>query len=604
MAVTSENNRHPERSAGDAKRSLDSGCCASSARDDKVGSARDDEVGQCHPERSAAGAESKDLAKDIKSLVDYACDNGLIGLEDRVWAYNSILEAVGATGPEPGDSWVLDPEYEPLPVGYSEELEADDDDAIDPDPAAAATPAYDLEGTLARLSEAAVEAGVAEDTATGRDRAAMRVMGILTPRPLDVVTHFEDFLVGDGATAATDYFYKLCCDVGYVRRAAIARNIAWDTGTRWGDLEITINRSKPEKDPRDIAAAGRAKNTGEKYPACQLCIENEGYPGRSAAAAGGAHPARQNLRIIPLMLDGDRYGLQYSPYAYFNEHCIVMSAHHRPMHIDRASLTALLDFVDLLPQYFIGSNADLPIVGGSILSHDHFQGGGHEFPMMRAATAGRFELPGYPAVAGEVLEWPMSVLRLTSDDREQLLDACVHVIDAWRAWSDESAGVLAHDADGTPHNTVTPVIRHAAADVASGYEAYLALRCNVTSEANPLGDFHPHAQWHHIKKENIGLIEVMGLAILPARLVGELAAVRGHLLAGDLDALDTDPLSAAHAAWAREVAARHPDLNPKNAETELRDEVGHVFGHVLEDAGVFKWDEAGRAAQQRFIDAL
>ena len=635
MAVTSVSNHgHPERSAGsaeskdlhgDAKRSFGSGCCASSAQDDKV----------------------VDVSEDIKSLVDYACDTGLIACEDRVWAYNAVLEAVGAVGPEPGDDWVLDEDYEPLPVGpVTVEVEAGEDDEAGGDPStsplrgfaqddeeggaaalaaqddeeggAAALAAqddeaavqdddeadYDIEGVLARLSEAAVENGVAEDTATGRDRAAMRVMGILTPRPLDVITHFEDALCGDGPVAATEYFYKLCCDAGYVRRAAIARNIAWDTPTRWGDLEITINRSKPEKDPRDIAAAGRAKNTGEKYPACQLCIENEGYPGRSAAAAGGAHPARQNLRIIPIDLDGDRYGLQYSPYAYFNEHCIVMSAHHRPMHIDRASLTCLLDFVDLLPQYFIGSNADLPIVGGSILSHDHFQGGGHEFPMMRAAAASTFTVPGFDAVAGEVLEWPMSVLRLTSVDRDQLLDACVHVIDAWRGWSDESVGVRAHDADGTPHNTVTPVIRHAGANADGAYEAYLALRCNVTSEANPLGDFHPHAQWHHIKKENIGLIEVMGLAILPARLVGELAAVREHLLAGDLDALEADPLSAAHAAWAREVEGRHPDLDPDNAETVLRDEVGHVFSHVLEDAGVFKWDEAGRAAQQRFIDAL
>ena len=562
------------------------------------------------------------LSEDIRALVDYACDNGLIGFEDRVWAYNAILDAVGAIGPEPGDAWVLDPEYRVLPVGPvavgEDEIEVaagEIEDAVD-GVAADDAAAFDLEGVCARLAEAAVANGVAEDTATGRDRAAMRVMGVLTPRPSEVVLRFDDEYAADGPRAATDWFYKMCCDVGYVRRAAIARNIGWGTHTRWGELEITINRSKPEKDPRDIAAAGRAQNTGEKYPACQLCIENEGYPGRSAAAPGGAHPARQNLRIIPIELDGERYGLQYSPYAYFNEHCIVMSSHHRPMHIDRESLTCLLDFVDLLPQYFIGSNADLPIVGGSILSHDHFQGGDHEFPMMLAREVLPFAIPGFDGVTGAVLEWPMSVLRLRSTDREQLLDACVHVISTWRDYSDETVGVIAHTDDGTVHNTVTPVIRRVDEEGhvgGEGYEAYLALRCNITSEANPLGDFHPHAQWHHIKKENIGLIEVMGLAILPPRLVDELAAVRAHLLdaaAGTLDAdalvsaLEGDPLSASHAAWAEEVAAAHPDITPENAEAILREEVGHVFGHVLEDAGVFKWDEAGRAAQRRFLDAL
>ena len=551
------------------------------------------------------------VSEDIRAMVNYACDNQLIGDEDRVWAYNAVLEAVGATGPEPGDEWVLDPDYDVAPVGPVEievdpDAEEDDEVEIELDELVVPEP-FDLEGTLGRLADVAVENGVAEDTASGRDRAAMRVMGVLTPRPSDVVSVFDDILCTEGPRAATDWFYKLCCDASYVRRAAIARNIAWTTPGRWGELEITINRSKPEKDPRDIAAAGRAKATGEKYPACQLCIENEGYPGRSAASGSGDHPARQNLRIIPIELDGDRYGLQYSPYAYFNEHCIVMSAHHRPMHIDRASLTCLLDFVDLLPQYFIGSNADLPIVGGSILSHDHFQGGDHEFPMMKAAPTMPFTMAAYPDVEGVVLEWPLSVLRLRSANRDELLEACVHVVDAWRAWTDESVGVIPRDVDGTPHNTVTPVIRRVDAEGHAGgdtYEAYLALRCNVTSEENPLGIFHPHAQWHHIKKENIGLIEVMGLAILPPRLVAELGAVEDHLLAGDLDALETDPLTQSHAAWAREVAAAHPELDAACAQQVIRDEVGHVFGHVLEDAGVFKWDVTGRAAQQRFIDAL
>ena len=543
------------------------------------------------------GTELRDA---IQALVDYTYNRALIGWGDRVWAYNTALEAAGAFGPAPEESWVL-----------AEEPHVS---ALHPAPAA---PSFDLEGTLAVISEAAVANGAAEDTASGRDRVSMRIMGQLMPKPSQVAEEFNGRLfVGEGHSA-TDWFYRLCCDAGYVRRAAIARNIKWTTPTRWGDLEITINLSKPEKDPRDIAAAGAVKATGEKYPACQLCIENEGYSGRGASSGMGDHPARQNLRIVPIELDGERWGLQYSPYAYFNEHCIAMSAHHRPMHIDAKALTCLLDFVDALPHYFIGSNADLPIVGGSILSHDHFQGGAHEFPMMKAEVASEFTVPDFPGVTGAVMQWPLSVLRLRGADRTELHDACVHVIDTWRAYTDESVGVVAHDADGTPHNTVTPIVRRvdgAGHIGGSEYEAYLALRCNVTTEENPLGLFHPHAEYHHIKKENIGLIEVMGLAILPPRLVGELAAVRAHLLDAVRDGSDVatlshallaDPASAPHAAWAEGVYARRSaDLTEEDAESVLRQEVGVVFGHVLENAGVFKWDEAGRAAQQRFIDAL
>ena len=517
---------------------------------------------------------SEQLRGAAQGLADYAAAHGLTGADDRVWAYNAILECAGAMGPAPAPGWVLGT---PAPGD-----------------------AFDLDATLAAISEAAVANGVADDTASGRDRASCRVMGLLMPRPSQVSARFHELAAHD-PKAATDWFYQLCCDAGYVRRSAIARNVKWSTPTRWGDLEITINLSKPEKDPREIAAAGVAANDGEKYPACQLCIENEGYPGRAASAPGGAHPARQNLRIIPLELGGERWGLQYSPYAYFNEHCIAMSAHHRPMHIDRATLGCLLDFVDTVPHYFIGSNADLPIVGGSILSHDHFQGGAHEFPMMRAATAETFAMAAHPNVGGEVLEWPLSVLRLTAASRDELLGACVHVIDAWRSWSDVAAGVIARDEDGTPHNTVTPVIRR----VGERYEAYLALRCNVTTSEHPLGVFHPHAEYHHIKRENIGLIEVMGLAILPPRLVPELEAVRGHLLAGDLDALEADELTASHAAWTRDVYARRAaELTPEGALDVLHEEVGAVFGRVLENAGVFKWDEAGRTAQRRFLDSL
>ena len=524
------------------------------------------------------------LRDAIQALVDYSVTHGLEQAEDRVWSYNAALECAGAQGPAPEVDWVL-----------TEGAPAED-----------AT--FDLDATLAIIAEAAVANGTADDTASGRDRAACRVMGLLMPKPAAVADEFRRLAGEQGPKAATGWFYQLCCDAGYVRRSAIARNIEWVTPTSWGGLEITINLSKPEKDPRDIAAAGAAKNTGEKYPACQLCIENEGYAGRAASAPGGAHPARQSLRIIPITLGGERWGLQYSPYAYFNEHCIAMSCHHRPMHIDRTALSCLLDFVDTVPGYFIGSNADLPIVGGSILSHDHFQGGAHEFPMMRAEVVGEFTMDGFPGVTGAVLRWPLSVLRLRSASRDELLDAATHVIDAWRAWSDETVGIIANDPDGTRHNTVTPVVRRVDENGnvgGEGYEVYLALRCNITTAEHPLGVFHPHAEYHHIKKENIGLIEVMGLAILPPRLVPELAAVREHLLAGDVAGLSADELTASHADWAADVFARRGDeLTPENALDILHEEVGVVFGHVLENAGVFKWDEQGRAACERFVGSL
>lgn len=528
------------------------------------------------------------LVAAATGIVDYAAAHGLIGWADRMWGLNAVLEAVGATGPGPSEAWVL--------------AEGPDSPAVTSGTAAVAP-----DDLLATLTEVAVANGCAADTTSGRDRIAMRVMGLLMPKPSEVEATFRRLLAEGGPRAATDWFYRTCCDAGYVRRTAIARNVCWNTKTDWGSLEITINLSKPEKDPREIAAAGKAP-AGEKYPACQLCIENEGYPGRGAADPMGAHPARQNLRIVPIELGGERWGLQYSPYAYFNEHCIAMSATHRPMHVDKASLSCLFDFVDLLPHYFIGSNADLPVVGGSILSHDHFQGGAHVFPMMQASTSARFSLPGFPEVSGEVLHWPLSVLRLSSESREQLLDACNHVVEAWRSWSDESVGVVARDADGTWHNTVTPIVRRVdgRGNVGGGiYEAYLALRCNVTSSEHPLGVFHPHEEWHHIKRENIGLIEVMGLAILPPRLVSELGRVEELLVAGASETqMGEDPLASSHAAWAAKLAEENPGLSAENVHQVVRNGVGLVFSHVLEDAGVFKWDEAGRAAQMRFVASL
>lgn len=533
-------------------------------------------------------AEGASLIAAATGIVDYAAAHGLIGWGDRVWGLNAVLEAVGATGPGPSDAWVLAEGPDSPAVTLGAVAEAPDD-------------------LLAELAEVAVANGCTADTASGRDRIAMRVMGLLMPKPSGVEATFRGLLEKDGPRAATDWFYRTCCDAGYVRRTAIARNVCWNTQTDWGSMEITINLSKPEKDPREIAAAGKA-SAGEKYPACQLCIENEGYPGRGAADPMGAHPARQNLRIVPITLGGERWGLQYSPYAYFNEHCIAMSATHRPMHVDRASLSCLFDFVDLLPHYFIGSNADLPIVGGSILSHDHFQGGAHVFPMMRAATSARFSLAGFSEASGEILHWPLSILRLSSANREQLLDACDHVVQVWHSWSDESVGVVARDADGTPHNTVTPIVRRVDGQGNVGgsiYEAYLALRCNVTSPEHPLGVFHPHEEWHHIKRENIGLIEVMGLAILPPRLVGELGRVEELLVAGaGEEQMADDPLASSHSAWAAKLAEENPGLSVANVHQVVRDGVGQVFSHVLEDAGVFKWDDAGRQAQMRFVASL
>lgn len=545
-------------------------------------------------------AQAPSLAQDIEALVRYAVANGLLAPEDETWAYNAVLECVGATGPgAPHAAEMLADQYALAPTR----------DLADPEGVLEfelpATDGFDLEAVIERIAAAGVANGREEDTPSGADRIATRVMDLVMPRPSEVSATFAELYDEDGAEAATDWFYRMCCDARYVRTAAIAKNIGWTSPTQWGDLEITINLSKPEKDPKAIAAAGAAPATGDVYPACQLCMENEGYRGRGAGEANGAHPARQNLRIVPITLGGEHWGLQYSPYAYFNEHCIAMSVEHRLMHVDRENMGRLLDFVDLFPHYFVGSNADLPIVGGSILSHDHFQGGRHVFPMMKAQVASTFSMDGFPHVECSVVRWPLSVLKLAARDREQLLDAAAHVLDVWRDWSDEAVGVIA-ESNGERHNTITPV----ACREGENYVLYLALRCNVTTDEHPLGVFHPHAEWHHIKKENIGLIEVMGLAILPPRLVDELGAVEQHLveLSGEpaalAKALEADALSAPHAAWALELAEAHGPITADTVEDVVRAGVGEVFGHVLEDAGVYKWEDEGRAAQQRFIDAL
>ncbi|MGI6221505.1 MAG: UDP-glucose--hexose-1-phosphate uridylyltransferase [Coriobacteriales bacterium] len=503
------------------------------------------------------------IASAVRIIIAHSLATGIIARGDERWAANRILEAVGEPG-DPGCARAEDVDESRM-LPFHEAL--------------------DLLG----------ERAIANHRANSPDMATSSIMGSIMPRPSEVSRTFGELLVDD-PRKATGYLHGLSVASDYIKTRQIARNVGWETPTRWGDLQVTINLSKPEKDPRAIARAAKAPAEGA-YPACQLCMENEGYAGRDGDSRLGTHPARQDLRIAQLELGGESWGLQYSPYAYFDEHCIAMNAEHRPMHVDRSCLDNLLGLVGLLPHYFFGSNADLPIVGGSILAHDHFQGGRHEFPMERAADDVAFELRGFADVRARTIAWPLSVIRLTGDDPGKLAAAADAVLTAWREHDDPEAGIVSRTGD-VPHNTITPIARRRG----DAFELDLALRCNITSDEHPLGVFHPHEELHHIKKENIGLIEVMGLAILPARLERELAAVAGALLSGaDLEA---DEATAPHAAWARDVALAHPELDASNARDILRDEVGTVFARVLEDAGVFKWTPEGRAAQARFLEKL
>ena len=440
---------------------------------------------------------------------------------------------------------------------------------------------------LAALTDDAVRRGLIGGSVTERDLFDTKLMGALTPYPHEVRAEFaRRYAVSP--EAATDWFYRFSQDTNYIRRDRIAKDLKWKYASPYGALDVTINLSKPEKDPRDIAAAKAAPQSG--YPRCLLCAENEGYAGR------GNHPARQNHRILPLTLDGSQWYLQYSPYVYYNEHCIALNAEHRPMHIDGVTFRRLLDFVTIFPHYFIGSNADLPIVGGSILSHDHFQGGRYRFAMEEAPVEREVRFADFPAVRAGVVRWPMSVIRLRSADRAQLLALAERILARWRGYSDPEAGVFA-ETDGVPHNTITPIARRRGTD----YELDLVLRCNITTPELPLGVFHPHPELHHIKKENIGLIEVMGLAVLPARLKKELEGVRTAILTGA--DLRQDETLGKHADWVDELRQRY-DFTPENTEDILRQEVGAVFTRVLEDAGVFKRNDAGQRAFGRFLASI
>ena len=487
----------------------------------------------------------------IKGLISYALSAGLIEPADGVYCMNAVLSLLKLDGISPD----APPADEPLDV------------------------------LLAGLCDEAVRRGLIEDSVTYRDLFDTALMGVLTPRPSAVISRFRS-LYKQSPEAATDDYYAFSRSTNYIRTDRIKKDLKWQYNGEYGSLDVTINLSKPEKDPKAIAAAKNAPSVG--YPKCQLCRESEGYAGRVD------FPARQNHRVIPVTIQGAPWFFQYSPYVYYNEHCIVFNARHTPMVIDRSAFKKLFDFITLFPHYFVGSNADLPIVGGSILSHEHFQGGRYEFPMERAPIETPVSFTGFADITAGIVKWPMSTLRLGGADPERLVELADKILTKWRGYTDEGAFIFA-ETDGEKHNTVTPIARRRGSD----YELDLVLRNNITTAEHPLGVYHPHAELHHIKKENIGLIEVMGLAVLPARLKTELAAVENALLTGaDLTA---DPLTAAHAQWAEDIKRKYADIREDNVGQIVRDEVGLVFATVLEHAGVYKRTEEGRAAFARFI---
>lgn len=493
----------------------------------------------------------------IDKLVSYGIMTGLIKQGDAIYVRNRLLTKLG-----------LDSYEETGAVCSSIE---------------------ELDEILDSLVDYAAENGLLENNSiVYRDIFDTELMDTLTPMPSVVAEKFEE-LYKESPIKATDYFYKLSCDTNYIRRGRIKKDVKWIAPSKYGDIEITINRSKPEKDPKAIAAAKLQKQSS--YPKCQLCVENEGYGGRVN------HPARQNHRIIPIDICGQKWGFQYSPYVYYNEHCIVFNSEHVPMVIDRSAFAKLLDFITRFNHYIVGSNADLPIVGGSILTHEHFQGGNHVFAMHRAKSEKFYSIAGFEDIEISRLEWPMSVIRLKGTDKDKLVELSDKILTSWRGYTDEEAFIYA-ETDGTPHNTITPI-----ASMADGkYVMDLVLRNNITTEEHPLGVYHPHAELHHIKKENIGLIEVMGLAVLPSRLVEELEALAEGIINGS--DLEADPRTAAHAEWAKKVVAEHSELNADNVREILREEVGKVFVTVLEHAGVYKRDESGMKAFDRFMAQL
>lgn len=490
------------------------------------------------------------IDKSIRKLVCYGLQRGLFEKRDEIYITNRLLEALGLDSLDCGDTFEN----------------------------------VDLEQTLCELLDYAESAGLIGEGITERDLFDTKLMGIMVPRPSEVTkTFFEKY--EQSPVSATDYFYNLSCDSDYIRRYRIVRDVKWVTRTEYGDLDITINLSKPEKDPKAIAAAKAAPQSG--YPKCLLCKECEGYAGRIN------FPARQNHRVIPITINNSEWCFQYSPYVYYNEHCIVFNSKHTPMAINRDTFVKLLDFVKLFPHYFVGSNADLPIVGGSILSHDHFQGGHYDFAMAKAPIEYPLEFKDFEDVECGIVKWPMSVIRTRSRDTSRLIELADKILKVWRGYTDESAFIFA-ETDGEPHNTITPIARKNG----EFFELDLVLRNNITTKEHPLGVFHPHAELHHIKKENIGLIEVMGLAVLPARLKGEIALLKQAMLNGE--DIRRDERISKHADWAEEIVDKYKDINSENIDKIIKDEIGLVFARVLSDAGVFKRTPEGIKAFKRF----
>ena len=495
------------------------------------------------------------LYKNIKKLVEYGVQTGLTPECERTYTTNLLLEIF------------KEDDYEDVSI-EGEEL--------------------DLEQILKELLDEAVARGLVEDSVVFKDLFDTKLMNCLLPRPAQVQkTFWEEY--EKFPEAATEFFYRFSQDSDYIRRYRVKKDMKWKVDSPYGEIDITINLSKPEKDPKAIAAAGAAK--ASSYPKCQLCMENEGYAGRAN------HPARETHRIIPITINDSRWGFQYSPYVYYNEHCIVFNGQHVPMKIDRAAFVKLFDFVKQFPHYFLGSNADLPIVGGSILSHDHFQGGNYTFAMAKAPIEIPVTIPGYEDVEAGIVKWPLSVLRIRHADEKRLIDLADHVLQAWRGYTDEDAFIYA-ETDGTPHNTITPIARKKG----DMYELDLTLRNNITTEEHPLGVYHPHAQYHNIKKENIGLIEVMGLAVLPSRLKEELEILADYIVEGN-DIRSNEKI-AKHADWTDSFLPKYDSITKDNVMDILKEETGIVFTHVLEDAGVYKCTEEGRRAFMRFIETL
>ncbi len=504
----------------------------------------------------------------ILELAEYGLTTGLIEKEDKTYTINRLMELL---------------EVDDIEDSVFEEF-------AKREPMTQESAEAALEGILEDMMSYAYDKGIMkENSIVYKDLFDTKIMGCLVARPSEIRAKFKDLYENESSLAATDYFYKLSCDSNYIRRQRIKKDQKWTTDTEYGTLDVTINLSKPEKDPKAIAAAKNAKQSA--YPKCQLCAENEGYAGRVN------HPARQNHRIIPVTINNSDWYFQYSPYVYYNEHCIVFNSKHTPMKIERATFGKLLDFVTNFPHYFVGSNADLPIVGGSILTHDHFQGGHYTFAMAKAPIEKEISFKGYEDVRAGIVKWPMSVIRISGADKDRLIDLADKILVAWRGYTDEEAFIFA-ETDGEPHNTITPIARRRGED----YELDLVLRNNITTEEHPLGVYHPHAHLHHIKKENIGLIEVMGLAVLPARLKDEMAELADAIING-MDLRSTETL-ASHAEWAEGFLPKYDKVDESNVMDIIHEEMGQVFKEVLECAGVYKCTEEGRKAFMRFVESV